>query len=146
MKADPALLPLLSELFAKEDDLLAEEFGRAYHKLTHAGLGRCGLSGSGCETGQVCIDVFDELSGAYLSSCCSSESMVIVDTNVVDSNPSSEINHDDLDMINGEDKMVPGEASSSSSSISSSISSSSFSLGCLVIVGMLELWVVFQAE
>jgi len=53
LKANPELLPF-SKLFAKDASLLAEEFGLAYHKITHYGLERCGLSGHGCAAGHVC--------------------------------------------------------------------------------------------
>lgn len=72
LKADPGLRPL-SVSFAEDDDLLAEEFGKAYHKLTHAGLSRCGLSGFGCGEGGVCKNALD-VHGHYLSSYCEIES------------------------------------------------------------------------
>lgn len=53
LKANPKLLPHTEE-FANNPDKLAEVFGIAYHKLTHLGLDRCGLSGHGCSEGTVC--------------------------------------------------------------------------------------------
>jgi len=53
LKVNPDLLPF-SKLFARDPDLLAEEFGLAYHKITHSGLERCGLSGHGCAAGHRC--------------------------------------------------------------------------------------------
>eukprot|EP01134_Creolimax_fragrantissima_P007288 CFRG7288T1 len=37
-----------AQAFADDDELFAELFGQAYHKLTHLGLDRCGMSGHGC--------------------------------------------------------------------------------------------------
>lgn len=53
LKANPQLLPFAKE-FASNPDLLAEKFGTAYHKVTHIGLDRCGLSGHGCSEGTTC--------------------------------------------------------------------------------------------
>jgi len=53
LKMNPDLLPF-SQIFAEDANLLAEEFGAAYHKITHAGLERCGLSGHGCTAGHTC--------------------------------------------------------------------------------------------
>lgn len=68
LKADPNLRPFAAE-FAANDDLLAETFGRAYHKMTHAGLYRCGLSGF-CGSGAFCHDVMEPTTGQYLRSEC----------------------------------------------------------------------------
>lgn len=68
LKADPLLRPYVAE-FAANDDLLAETFGRAYHKMTHAGLYRCGLAGF-CGEGSVCREVQDPNTGEYLASEC----------------------------------------------------------------------------
>ena len=53
LKANPVTLPF-AEQFAANPALLAEEFGIAYHKVTHNGLDRCGLSGHGCPRGHIC--------------------------------------------------------------------------------------------
>ena len=68
LKADPNLRPFAAE-FAANDDLLAETFGRAYHKMTHAGLYRCGLSGF-CGSGAYCHELMDPITGLYLKSEC----------------------------------------------------------------------------
>jgi hypothetical protein len=59
-----------AETFANDHDLLAQEFGIAYHKLTHNGLDRCGLSGGACDANSQCITRTDTESGRYLSSSC----------------------------------------------------------------------------
>jgi len=69
LKANPELLPY-SKLFADDADLLAEEFGLAYHKMTHYGLKRCGLSGHGCAAGYTCKVMGDD----PLTATCISES------------------------------------------------------------------------
>lgn len=43
LRANPMMGPISAQ-FAKDSALLAEKFGIAYHKLTHNGLDRCGLS------------------------------------------------------------------------------------------------------
>ncbi|KAL3927984.1 MAG: hypothetical protein SGBAC_012853, partial [Bacillariaceae sp.] len=53
LKANEAMMPY-AETFASYPDVLAEEFGKAYHKITHNGLERCGLSGHGCPEGYSC--------------------------------------------------------------------------------------------
>lgn len=68
LKEDPVLRPL-SVSFAEDDELLAEQFGTAYHKLTHAGLFRCGLSGFGCDAGSTCKHIYED-DGHYLTSYC----------------------------------------------------------------------------
>lgn len=56
LKENSELEPFATE-FASDPALLAEQFGRAYHKITHLGLDRCGLSGHGCTAeGTVCQD------------------------------------------------------------------------------------------
>ena len=72
LKVDPTLKPH-SEAFAESDDYLAEEFAIAYHKLTHAGLNRCGLAGNldGCTSEYTtCVDTYDDTTGEYLRSEC----------------------------------------------------------------------------
>jgi hypothetical protein len=69
LKEDPILRPF-SAMFAEDDDLLAQEFAVAYHKLTHAGLTRCGLSGTGCGELGSCAEIFDPVTGRYLVSQC----------------------------------------------------------------------------
>ena len=72
LKIDPTLKPH-SEAFAESDDYLAEEFAIAYHKLTHAGLNRCGLVGNldGCTSEYAtCVDTYDDATGEYLGSEC----------------------------------------------------------------------------
>jgi len=59
LKVNPEMLPFAKK-FAKDPDLLAEEFGLAYHKMTHNGLDRCGLSGHGCAAGHACKVVGDD--------------------------------------------------------------------------------------
>jgi catalase (peroxidase I) len=59
-----------AEKFANDHDLLAQEFGTAYRKLTHNGLDRCGLSGGACDSGTQCITQTDTETGRYLSSSC----------------------------------------------------------------------------
>lgn len=96
LKADPTLLPH-AEAFAKDDDLLAEKFGQAYHKLTHAGLHRCGLSGS-CAGGGKCQVVKDQTTGRYLSAQCIFDEALLQDA--VDpsiENNSAELDYDDDD-------------------------------------------------
>jgi hypothetical protein len=58
LKANPKLFPY-AKAFAADADLLAEEFGQAYHKITHNGLNRCGLSGHGCAQGHICKSVVE---------------------------------------------------------------------------------------
>ena len=53
LKENAKLLPF-ARSFASEPDDLAEQFGMAYHKITHLGLDRCGMSGHGCTEGTVC--------------------------------------------------------------------------------------------
>jgi len=45
--------------FVADPELLAEEFGKGYHTLTHNGLNRCGLSGHGCSDGHTCTQMTD---------------------------------------------------------------------------------------
>jgi len=45
--------------FVADPELLAEEFGKGFHTLTHNGLNRCGLSGHGCSEGHVCTQMTD---------------------------------------------------------------------------------------
>ena len=53
LKENSKLLPF-AKTFANKPDDLAEQFGIAYHKITHLGLDRCGMSGHGCTEGTVC--------------------------------------------------------------------------------------------
>jgi hypothetical protein len=69
LKVDRILRPF-SAMFAEDDDLLAQEFGVAYHKLTHAGLTRCGLSGTGCGEMGSCTEIMDPVTGRYLTAEC----------------------------------------------------------------------------
>ncbi|KAL3908695.1 MAG: hypothetical protein SGARI_002948 [Bacillariaceae sp.] len=56
LKKNPALVPFAAG-FAQDPDFLAEQFGIAYHKITHLGIDRCGLSGHGCTDGTECQQV-----------------------------------------------------------------------------------------
>ena len=58
LKANPKTLPF-AQAFADDPALLAVEFGTAYHKITHIGLDRCGLSGHGCPTDHTCENIGD---------------------------------------------------------------------------------------
>ena len=72
LKADPSLRPHTNQ-FADDDDYLAEQFAVAYHKLTHAGLNRCGLTGNldGCSgMYETCVHTYDDSTGEYLKSEC----------------------------------------------------------------------------
>ena len=59
LKKNPDMLPH-TKAFAADPDLLAQEFGTAYHKITHLGLHRCGLSGHGCPAGHICQVLGDD--------------------------------------------------------------------------------------
>ena len=59
LKKNPDMLPH-TKAFAADPDLLAQEFGTAYHKITHLGLDRCGLSGHGCTPGHICKVLGDD--------------------------------------------------------------------------------------
>jgi catalase (peroxidase I) len=72
LKANPMTRPH-AEAFATDPDLLAQEFGVAYRKLTHNGLDRCGLSGRGCDGNTKCITYTDTVTDRYLSSSCVSD-------------------------------------------------------------------------
>ena len=56
--------------YAASPDLLNEVFGKAYHKITHAGLDRCGMTGGACASGTTCVQTKDEASGAVLTEQC----------------------------------------------------------------------------
>ena len=55
--------------YAASPDLLNEVFGKAYHKITHAGLDRCGMTGGACASGTSCVQTKDA-SGAVLTEQC----------------------------------------------------------------------------
>ena len=76
LKEDPILKPYAAMYF-EDDELLAEDFGVAYHKLTHAGLDRCGLSGFGCGEYGKCEDVVDSSTGEYVVSHCVIDSELV---------------------------------------------------------------------
>ena len=72
LKANPTLLPF-TEQFANDPDALATEFGIAYHKITHLGLDRCGLSGHGCADGHMCEAMGDN---AMTKTCIADQSLL----------------------------------------------------------------------
>ena len=55
--------------YAASPDLLNEVFGKAYHKITHAGLDRCGMTGGACASGTTCVQTTDA-SGTLLTEQC----------------------------------------------------------------------------
>jgi len=61
-----------SQEFTNDPALLAQEFGKAYHILTHNGLNRCGLSGHGCATDHTC----KQMSNHVLSATCTHNNAV----------------------------------------------------------------------
>lgn len=73
LKTNPKMMPIAEE-FAENPGYMAEQFGIAYHKLTHFGLDRCGLSGHGCPEGTECKQMGEN---SYSKTCAaiSDESM-----------------------------------------------------------------------
>jgi Peroxidase len=69
LRSNPTTRPYV-DTFAKDANLLASEFGNAYHKLTHNGVGRCGLNGHGCPSNYKCVHAKEVDTGRYLSSSC----------------------------------------------------------------------------
>ena len=58
LKKNAAMMPFAQQ-FAEDPNYLAQQFGIAYHKLTHRGIDRCGLSGHGCPEGTECQQLGD---------------------------------------------------------------------------------------
>jgi len=69
LKKNPLMLPH-AEAYAADAGLFAEQFGNAYHKLTHNGLARCGMSGHGCGEHSTCEQTRDEADGSLLFEQC----------------------------------------------------------------------------
>ncbi|KAL3912989.1 MAG: hypothetical protein SGILL_006670 [Bacillariaceae sp.] len=87
LKKNQALMPFAEE-FAEDPNSLAEQFGIAYHKLTHRGIDRCGLSGHGCPEGTVCQQLGDH---PMTKTCVSAEASTLDSQYNVESSSSSDV-------------------------------------------------------
>jgi len=68
LRENPELAPH-AEAYAADAARFNEAFGKAYHKITHAGLGRCGMTGRACAPGSSCVETLDA-AGAVLHEQC----------------------------------------------------------------------------
>jgi len=68
LRENEALAPH-ARAYAADAALLNEAFAKAYHKITHAGLDRCGMTGRACAPGTACVRT-EDASGALLTEQC----------------------------------------------------------------------------